>query len=223
MRANFPARYTPQRYTQMRPVLAFVIVAALLISSPLPVQADKYPEPSIYPIEWQLGFKYGMPKRLVVGTDAYWYMTYTVTNKTGKEQIWAPSFQMVDNDGKIINAGHDINPVAFDKIKQIERNRFLVPANKAVHELHQGDDQAKDSVAIWKEPNPRMGTFKIYIGGLSGEVVVLKDDDGKEVKDPDGQPVLLRKTLELTYAIYGDEFYPQRHDVHFLGEKWVMR
>ena len=68
-----------------------------------------------------------------------------------------------------------------------------------------------------------MGTFKIYVMGLSGEVVVLKDDEGKEVKDAEGGPVLLRKTLELTYAIYGDEFYPQRHEVHALGEKWVMR
>ena len=206
----------------MRQVLALVIVAALLIASPLSVYAGKYPEPSIYPISWQLKFKHGMPKRLVVGNDAYWYMTYTVTNNTGMEQIWAPEFQMVDNEGKIIKAGHNVNPLAFEKIKQIEKIQFLVPAHKAMGDLHQGEDQAKDSVAIWKEPNPRMGTFKIYVKGLSGEVVVLKDDDGKEVKDADG-PVLLKKTLELTYAIYGDEFYPQRHEVHALGEKWVMR
>ena len=207
----------------MRQILALVVVAALLIASPLPARGGKYPEPSIYPISWQLDFKHGTPRRLVVGTDAYWYMTYTVTNKTGQEQLWAPTFDLVANDGKIIKAGHDVNPAAFEKIKSIEKIQFLQPAAKSVGELHQGEDQAKDSVAIWKEPNPRMGTFKIYVTGLSGEVVVLKDDDGKEVKDPDGQPVLLRKTLELTYAVYGDEFYPQRHDVHFLSEKWVMR
>ena len=207
----------------MRQVLALVVIAALLIALPVPARGGKYPEPSIYPISWQLDFKHAAAKRIVVGTDAYWYITYTVTNKTGQEQIWAPTFEMVDNSGKIIKAGHEVSPLAFDKIKGIERNRFLVPPNVAMGDLHQGDDQAKDSVAIWKEPNPRMGTFKIFVTGLSGEVVILKDDDGKDVKDADGQPVLLRKNLELTYAVYGDEFYPQRHDVHFLGEKWVMR
>jgi hypothetical protein len=207
----------------MRQVLALFIVAALVTASALPARAGKYPQPSIYPISWQLGFKHSAPKRLVVGSDAYWYLTYTVTNKTGQEQMWAPTFEMVDNDGKIVKAGHGISPEAFDKIRAIEKNRFLRPANQTVGELHQGDDQAKDSVAIWKEPNPRMGTFKIYVTGLSGEVVVLKDDDGKDVKDPDGQPVLLRKTLELSYAVYGDEFYPQRHEVHEMGESWMMR
>ena len=92
-------------------------------------------------------------KRLVVGNDAYWYMTYTVTNKTGMEQMWRTEFQMVDNAGKIVKAGHYIDPSAFEKIKAIKRNRFLVPANTVMGDLHQGDDQAKDSVAIWKEPN----------------------------------------------------------------------
>ena len=207
----------------MRQVLALVVVAALVGVSAHSVQAGKYPQPSIYPISWQLDFKHGMPKRIVVGNQGYWYMTYTVTNKTGQEQIWAPTFEMVDNDGKIVKAGHGVDPSAFDKIQSIEKNRFLLPTNQAVGDLHQGDDQAKDSVAIWKEPNPRMGTFKIFVTGLSGEVVVLKDDDGKEVKGPDGTPVLLRKTLELTYAVYGDEYYPQRHEVHQLGETWVMR
>jgi hypothetical protein len=207
----------------MRQVLAFLVIAVLVTVSAIPARAGKYPQPSIYPIKWQLDFKHATPKRIVVGTDAFWYMTYTVTNKTGEEQLWAPTFDMVANDGKIVKSGHDIAPGTFDRIRAIERNRFLVPATSAVGTLHQGEDQAKDSVAIWKEPNPRMGTFKIFVTGLSGEVVTAKDDDGKDLKGEDGQPILLRKTLELEYAVYGDEFYPQRHEIHALGESWVMR
>ncbi|HEY8751034.1 MAG TPA: hypothetical protein VIM11_23820 [Tepidisphaeraceae bacterium] len=207
----------------MRQALALVILAALITASAIPARAGKYPQPSIYPIAWQLGFKHGTPKRIVVGADAYWYLTYTVTNKTGEEQLWAPTFDMVANDGKIVKSGHNVSPNAFVKIRAVERNRFLEPSYLVVGTLHQGDDQAKDSVAIWKEPNPRMGTFKIYVTGLSGEVVTAKEDDGKDVKSEDGTPVFLRKTLELTYAVYGDEFYPQRHEIHDLGETWVMR
>ena len=214
---------------QLGKSLVFVICTAFAVCAAVSTARAEIPKPSPYPISWELNFEHSKPKRIVVDVPgesapkAYWYMTYTVTNKTGMEQIWAPTFELVDNDGKIVKAGHNIAPEAFGKIKDLEKNQFLQPMNTAVGDLHQGDDQAKDSVAIWKEPNPRMGTFKIFVGGLSGEVVVLKDDDGKDVKDPDGQPVLLRKTLELTYAVYGDEFYPQRHDVHQLAETWVMR
>ena len=86
-----------------------------------------------------------------------------------------------------------------------------------------GEDQTKDGVAIWKEPTPRMGRFSIYIQGLSGEAVTLKDDQGNEVKTPDGKPVILRKTLQLNYFIRGDEVYPGEDDVNDLPEQWVMR
>lgn len=202
--------------------LALVILAALGAAAPAPAIAGKHPEPSIYPIAWQFDFKHGEPKRIVVGSDPYWYLTYTVTNKTGEERLWAPTFEMLTNDGKIVKAGHGVPGDVFDRVAEREHNRFLVPANRAVGILHQGEDQAKDSVAIWKEPNPRMGNFKIFVGGLSGEAVEMKDDDGKVMKE-DGRPIFLRKTLVLNYAIYGDEFFPTRHELHDLGESWVMR
>ena len=68
-----------------------------------------------------------------------------------------------------------------------------------------------------------MGSFKIFVQGLSGEKVIMTDDDGKEMKNAEGLPEFLRKTLELDYQVLGDEFYPDRHDVHELGNKWVMR
>lgn len=206
----------------MRPILAAVVILAAF-SVTAPALAGKHPEPSIYPIKWQLDFKHGLPKRVVVNDVAYWYLTYTVTNDTGQEQIWAPKFDMMTSDGTIVHSDRDIPAEVFDHIFSIEKNRFLQSSNKVSGILHQGPDQAKDGVAIWKEPMPRMGNFKLFVGNLSGEYVILTDDDGKTTKDPDGQPVIVRKTLELDYVVYGDEFYPQRHEVHELGQKWVMR
>lgn len=207
----------------MRSALALALivpVAALVVAAPL---SAKVPEPSLYPISWELDFKHAAPKRIVVDTTAYWYMSYTVTNNTGQEQNWRPDFQMMTDEGKVIKSDHGISVEVFDKIKATEGSRFLEPAVKVAGPLRQGEDQAKDGVAIWKETTPRMGTFKIFIGGLSGEKVAFTDDDGKQLKDADGLPEFLRKTLELDYQIYGDEFYPDRHEVHELGHKWVMR
>ncbi|HEY2585727.1 MAG TPA: hypothetical protein VGI81_08190 [Tepidisphaeraceae bacterium] len=210
----------------MRQVLALALIAAvapLFVAVAVPSASAKAPEPSIYPIAWQFDFKHGAPRRIVVDNTPYWYVTYTVTNNTGQEQEWRPEFTMMTNEGKLVKSDRDIEPGVFDKIKAIEGGRFLQPRLQVVGPLRQGPDQAKDSVAIWKEPQPRMGSFKIFIGGLSGEFVILKDDNGNEKKGPDGLPVILHKTLQLDYQVIGDERNPQTHDLQELGQKWVMR
>jgi hypothetical protein len=207
----------------MRQALVVLIFSALTLAVATPARAGKYPEPSIYPIKWEFDFKHGTPRRVVVNSIGYWYLSYTVTNNTGQEQLWAPDFKMMASDGSIIQSDRNIPAEVFDRIKGMEKNRFLQPANQVSGSLRQGPDQARDGVAIWKEPNPRMGNFKIFVGNLSGEYAILKDDDGKEMKTPDGDPMIVRKTLELDYAVYGDEFYPEHHEVHELGHQWVMR
>jgi hypothetical protein len=202
-------------------------VMALLVART--VQAGKYPEPSPYPIDWELNFTHDQPKRIVVDVpgaatpEAFWYIKYTVTNNTDKEQEFLPVFELMTNDGTIIRSDDKISPTVFDKIKQTEGDNLLEPMNKIAGTLRIGEDQAKDGVAIWKEPAPRMGTFSIFVGGLCGEHVELKNDDGTPVLGSDNQPVILRKTLQLDYAIYGDEVSPAPDAVHAKGEKWVMR
>jgi hypothetical protein len=35
--------------------------------------------------------------------------------------------------------------------------------------------------------------------------------------------IILRKTLQLDYAVHGDEIYPSEDKVNFVSEQWVMR
>src|SRR5579884_466445 len=207
----------------MRRLPALFLMASLIGAVAVPALAKKYPEPSVYPIAWQLDFKHEPLKRIVVGTTAYWYLAYTVTNNTGEEQVWRPDFQMLTKEGKLIRSDRDIPAEVFDRVKARERNKFLEPAAKVAGPIHQGADQAKDGVAIWKEPEARMGKFSIFFAGLSGEFVELKDDDGNVMKDKDGLPVMLRKTLQLNFEVWGGEYRPDRNEVHEGDQKWVMR
>src|SRR5207248_1100298 len=75
---------------------SFLLVLSLLV---FPAKAD-YPKPSPYPISWELTFQHDKPKRIVVNVPgrpapvAYWYLMYSVTNKTDQEQTFLPFFEM---------------------------------------------------------------------------------------------------------------------------------
>ena len=51
-----------------------------------------------------------------------------------------------------------------------------------------GEDQQRHGVAIWKAPDKRMGSFQIYVEGLSGETAEVKGEDGKPVQNAEGRP-----------------------------------
>ena len=75
-----------------------------------------------------------------------------------------------------------------------------------------------------------MGTFDIYVGGLSGESVFIKDGEEVKVKDwtktsdQDRKKLnTLYRTLHLTYQIPGDEIKPEEDIVLPKGDEWVMR
>jgi hypothetical protein len=213
---------------------------AFLVAPAAPARAGDFPEPSLYPISWELKFEHGKPKRIVVtdpgkGPSAYWYLTYTVTNESDEEQTFLPRFEMMTSDGQIVQSDRGITPRVFEAVKRQEGNKFLEPRTKIMGRLRVGEDQARDGVAIWKEPMSEMGNFSIFVTGLSGEAVTMKMVNGKmtpiaptkiaeELKGVDEKDVvILRKTLQLNYVIYGDEVYAGLDEVNVKPEQWVMR
>lgn len=226
----------------MRLAFAMLLCVSCTTSllSPRAARAADYPEPSPYPISWEFKFEHDKPKRVVVtlpgkGPRAFWYMTYTVTNNTTQEREFLPTFEMLTRDGKVLRSDKGVPLRVFEEIKRQENNRFLEPHYKVAGPLRVGEDQAKDGVAIWPEPMSEMGSFSIFVGGLSGESVTLKRDNGRLVKiDPrktslelkgvaPEDVVTLYKTLQLNFVIYGDEVYPGLDEVNVKPEQWVMR
>ena len=204
----------------------------------------KFPEPSLYPIEWELKFEHKTPRRIVVDDprtgrrNAYWYMTYTVTNPTEKPIEFTPSFQLLSQNSKSfepVRSDMAIPTAAFNAIYNREGNKFLESHRKIQGTLNPGVEQARDGVAIWPEPQTRMGKFDIFVGGLSGEYAILKKKEGKfvqidlkkaaeELKGvPEADRLTLRKTLQLSFHVPGDEVRPGEDPVIKKGQKWVMR
>lgn len=190
--------------------------------------ARAFPTPSVYPISWELDFKYETPKRIVVETPgsrlpkAFWYMTYVATNNTGKEQLFLPKFEMVTKDGRVFRSDLEASPSVYAAIARRERGKPLQPTLKLQGQILVGEDQAKYGVAIWEEPSPEPGSFSIFVGGLSGENTTLPGSDGKPLMDKDGNPIVLRKTKQIDFTVRGDELYAGDPIIK-TGDSWVMR
>ncbi|HEY7119340.1 MAG TPA: hypothetical protein VH475_22305 [Tepidisphaeraceae bacterium] len=220
----------------MKKVLPYIALAVLMFVAFHTPRVGAYPKPSVNKVAWELDFTHGAPTRITVKTpggdapQAFWYMTFKVTNNTTDEREFLPVIELVDDKGNVHRSDQNISATVFDAIKQQEGSRFLEPLAKASGRLLQGPEQARDSVAIWPEPLERMGSFTIFVNGLSGEAVFYKD--GKETPfdkvdwtktKPDEAGIILRKTLELDYQVPGDEFYQGRDPVIKKDERWVMR
>jgi len=199
------------------PLFALVVAMGLVSSYAL----AKAPQPSLYPVSWQLDFQHGLPKHVVVkdaaGVDrAYWYMTYSATNKTGKEQSFLPVFELLSDEGKVIRSDNAIAPSVIETIRKQEGNKFIEGSIQVSGEIRLGEDQTRFGVAVWPEFAREMGRFSIFVGGLSGEYTT--------VTGPDNKPVHLYKTLQLNFLVKGDEVYPGEDEVtRDEAEVWVMR
>jgi hypothetical protein len=209
-----------------RIALLLVVLAALICPQR---SANAYPVPSKYPVSWELKFEYERPRRIVVEVPgesvpkAYWYLPFTVINKTDQDVNFLPVFEMVSKSGKVARSDRNIPKAVFDRVKNAIGNKLLEPMISVAGKLHVGEDQAKDSVAIWEEPEAEMGSFSLFIRGLSGESVELKDDAGTAINDKDGKPIILFKTMQLDYTVSGDEVYAGNDPVKNVKQSWVMR
>jgi hypothetical protein len=197
--------------------------------------AHAYPKPSPYPISWQLKFAHSVPHRIVFlnpgdpAPKAYWYITFSVTNLTEQEEMFLPSFDMLTKDGKVIASEKTVPPGAFDEIKKREHNPNLLPLEQVSGKLLIGEDQTREGVAIWPESSTRLGTFHVFVAGLSGEAVIMKDGQETQIKDwtkvseqDRKAQTMLIKTLDLTYQVPGEVSDPDNQP-RLVSEDWVMR
>lgn len=186
--------------------------------------AAGFPKPSPYPVSWELKFEHSKPKRIVVTPtgsakpQAYWYMTYTVTNLGEQKQKFLPVFELMTEEGKVTRSDNNIPNAVLETIRVREKAPKLESVTEIGGIVLIGEDQARDGVAIWAEPKAEMGQFTIFVTGLSGEAVIVKDD-----KDEKKEPTVLRKTLQMDYHMPGDDKYPGVDVVETSSEQWIMR
>lgn len=240
-------------------VLSGVVFLALASEAS---RARGQPEPSPVRVSWELSFEPTPPLRIEVdtgkGAAVYWYVLYTVTNSTGDDVDFHPEIVRVneiesDLPAEKVTAHSGAAPsitvdaalvgLHGDVFRAIQRRHakthpFLVEPVEAIGKLLQGKDNARTSVAVFRELDARVSRFTIYVSGLSGERVTKRNPlyvpapagSGKKAAAGTGgtgaeyaKYFVLRKTLALPYTLPGDT-RTRRSATPALGRMtWVMR
>lgn len=216
----------------MRKFLKNMSLCILAMAGAQVLQAE--PKPATNPTSWELDFRYFDPQRVSVTVPGqsrpvvYWYMLYSVENNTGREVDFYPSFELVTDTLQVIESETQVSAQAYQAVQKRSGNGLLVPPEKASGKLRCGKEQARHSVALWRDFDPQARAFKVYVSGLSGEMIRLKNpafDPSKPEDETNQRSFLLRKTLEIPYRLPGSpqtraDAKPAREPD---GQQWVMR
>lgn len=204
----------------MRKQIACVLAAAVALLT-LHTAARAYEEPSVTSRSWQLEFTHDQPRTISVklpdgSIQWFWYMAYKVTNNTGEEQLFVPEFVIATDAGDIINAGQNVPAGVWPVVANKLNNKLIESPAQIVGKLLQGEDYARESVAIWPVPAHDVDEMSIFVGGISGETATTTNA-------LTGESVLVRRSRMITYATPGSSPNPQDQPVKLVEETDVMR
>jgi hypothetical protein len=220
--------------------VTIVLMSLVLAGGALLLPSPAVTAPQAYEVseEWQLDVELGQPRAIYVsvpGQDRpvlYWFLPFTVTNRTGEDQLFVPEISLYTNTGQLLRAGAGVNPAAFQKIKKIYNNPLLQDVMGLTGKILQGADNAKDGVAIFSNFDPEATSFTIFFGGLSGDTVTIKLPSPVKVQvvKPDGTTqtvtrdrVTLAKTLQLQYSLAVGPNSRGNAKPQLLRRDWIMR
>jgi len=215
------------------------LVSAVVVVALAVVPAWTAPEAPEATIEWELNIDLQPLASIqaavpgVKGPQQFWFLRYTVSNHTGEDQVFAPEMFLYTDTGDVVRSGKNVPPAVFTRIKSSFNDPLLKDQTAVTGKLLQGEDNAKNGVAIFPSFDPKAGTVEIFIGGLSGysETVQLPVPVTMTQYDLKGTPrevetteLTLTKTLRLKYRHPLDPAgRPIESKLVLQSKDWVMR
>jgi hypothetical protein len=201
------------------------MVLALVLALHVPLLVGLAPEPDPIPTRWELDFQPGPLRVMKVELPNqparhYFFMTYRVTNYSGQDLIFAPSFDLVTAEGSIRRAGREVPAEVTRYLLEQLRSPFLEDQISILGQILQGVENARDGLVVWPADDLETDEVQIFAAGLSGEYkpLVVRDPETKRNKR-----VMVRKTLMLSYQTPGTLADRGSSPLELEQSTWVMR
>lgn len=200
--------------------MSIVLAAAMAIVMP-----GMAPEPDPAPRRWQLAIEPGLLRVASIevageGRKSYFYFTYKVTNGSGNDLLFAPSFDLGVDAGAVRRSGRDVPADVTKQILSDLENKDLQDQIGIVGMLPQGEENAKEGVVIWPVNETQLAEVSVYAAGFSGEMRTVATKDPKTGK---AGSTTVRKTLMLRFQAPGDLKDIGSNPLTMVEQRWIMR
>lgn len=157
-----------------------------------------HPKATDKAVRWQLTLDTGDLRfyRDKVTGDGYWLLIYEVTNETGDEHHWIPSFDLVTDQGEIIADGEGVSRQVQLDLLEIFGDPLLESQSDASGPLLMGEENAVRGLVIWKAGHEDVNEVQVFASGVSGDTAdVVHPITGKKHK--------LHRVLQLSWTVHG--------------------
>ncbi|MCC7389578.1 MAG: hypothetical protein IT431_12500 [Phycisphaerales bacterium] len=200
--------------------------AALLALCAIAPAIGLAPEPAPVPKRWQLDVTPGDLRVAYVNAGdnsaAYLYFTYSVTNNTGNDLDFVPSFALATDSGVSLASGVGVPAAVTKQLLAALEHPFMQDQIEILGPIQQGPENAKHGVVIWPVVDYQADEVRIFGAGFSGETETI------ELTDPrtgEAKRLIFRKTLMMRFGTPGELRVAEMGDEPFgVAEKrWIMR
>lgn len=207
--------------------VASITMAALVLAGAIGVvlpaaPASAAPEPAAIPTRWEFTLDPGPLRVMTVdignGPQAYYYLTYKVTNHSGEDRFFTPTFEIYTDDGTLMRSGRDVPQEVTDYILRRLGNALLLDEIGIQDTLLQGRENAREGLVVWPVRETDIDEIKIFANGFSGETKTIERPDN-------GKPITLRKTMMLVHRVPGHVNTNTSRPIPRLenASRWIMR
>ncbi len=199
------------------------VLMATMLAATLAVGVGLAPEPDPVPRRWQFEVQFGDLNLATVAGRQYYYLTYRVTNRSGQDLLFAPSFEMVGSDDSTVRrSGRGVPSGVTATLLSNLGNPLLEDQIGVIGMLQQGPENAKDGLVVWPVDNIRPGSITVFAAGFSGETAIVEvpgvvGADGKKTT------MTLRKSRLIQYQDVGDISLKPDGPLSAIDARWVMR
>jgi hypothetical protein len=215
------------KHTRPSSLTGWIALIALFMGLPwwLSPAAGLAPEPSPVPKRWELDVDLGPLRLTTVSTEgrvpeAYYFMTYKVTNTTGTDVLFAPSFDLATSDGAVARSGRGVPFEVNRQLMERLQNPFLQEQVTMLGLLLQGDENAKEGLIVWPASTLDVDRLTVYFSGFSGETATIEVPDPR-TREP--MRVVLRKTLAVNFGVAGILDPNDGRPIPVIDQRWIMR
>ncbi|MEI7656551.1 MAG: hypothetical protein WCK33_00640 [Phycisphaerae bacterium] len=201
------------------------LLAVLIAAAMVTIMPGMAPEPDPAPRRWQLAIEPGALRVASVevagkGRLSYFYFTYKVTNGSGNDLLFAPSFDLGVDAGGVRRSGRDVPAEVTKQVLADLENKDLQDQIGIVGMLPQGEENAKEGVVIWPVNETHLAEVSVYAAGFSGEMRTVSTKDAKTGKT---STTTVRKTLMLRFQAPGDLQNVGPDPLPLVEQRWIMR